>query len=161
MSSSRLVHAAAVPANECLDPNEIAIAQASRLAQLVGAIDGRNQFFTRKLASAGVSARDVRDLSILAALPLTTKAELVADQESHGPWCAEFGNFGHFERTIRASLVLSRPLRLAARAQGRDHHCLQNSSAHPISPDGRGDTKGSHGQGRYTFLSHGRAAVHR
>ena len=52
-----------------------------RLSRLIGAIDGRNQFYTRKLASAGVSAGDVQDLSILAALPLTTKAELVADQE--------------------------------------------------------------------------------
>src|SRR6186713_2848210 len=87
MSSSRVGQAAAVvPAAECLDPREIAETQARRLARLVAAIEGRNQFYTRKLGTAAVSSRDVRDLSILAALPFTTKAELVADQETHGPW---------------------------------------------------------------------------
>ena len=112
MSSSRIAHAAVVPASECLDPAVIAIAQARRLAQLISAIDGRNQFFSRKLRSAGVTARDVQDLSTCAALPLTTKAELVADQESHGPWGTALTEpIDRYTRYCQTSSTTGRPIR--------------------------------------------------
>ena len=63
---------------------EITAHQALRLHALLAHVVGRNAFYTRKLASLDPGALQFpRDL---AALPLTTKAELVADQAGHPPW---------------------------------------------------------------------------
>jgi phenylacetate-CoA ligase len=59
---------------------------AERLSALIKRIYGRNSFYTRKLDAAGI---DVASLSFprdLATLPLTTKRELIADQQATSPW---------------------------------------------------------------------------
>jgi len=112
VGNSRIAHDPGAPANECLDPEEIARRQVARLTALVGAIDGRNQFLTRKLAAAGVTPHDVHDLSVLAALPFTTKAELVADQEHHGPWGTALTEpIDRYTRYCQTSSTTGRPIR--------------------------------------------------
>jgi phenylacetate-CoA ligase len=71
---------------ERLDRRELSEWQAERLAGLLARIDGPNAFYTRKLAAAGVRVDALRLLEDLPTLPLTTKAELIADQAAHPPW---------------------------------------------------------------------------
>src|SRR5437763_6845529 len=59
--------------------------QARRLAALARALAG-NRFYRAKLAAAGLSPADLRSPADLARLPLTTKAELTADQAEHPPY---------------------------------------------------------------------------
>jgi len=63
----------------------LAAHQAQRLQALVARLGCGNAFYTRKLAAAGVDAAAVARHGV-AALPCTTKAELVADQDAHPPW---------------------------------------------------------------------------
>jgi phenylacetate-CoA ligase len=112
MSGSRIARDLSVPAGECLETEAISAHQARRLAALIGAIDGRNPFFTRKLASAGIRAADVQDLTVLSALPFTTKAELVADQEEHGPWGTALTEpLERYTRYCQTSSTTGRPIR--------------------------------------------------
>ena len=60
--------------------------QVERLRDLLRQIDGRNRFYTRKFATASVDVDTVTSLDDLSRLPLTTKAELVADQTAAPPW---------------------------------------------------------------------------
>jgi phenylacetate-CoA ligase len=61
--------------------------QWSRLRELLDEVVGANPFWTSKWRAAGLAtARDVRDWKDFARLPLTTKAELVADQSAHPPF---------------------------------------------------------------------------
>jgi phenylacetate-CoA ligase len=112
MSNSRAGHARDVPQIEFADREERFAHQASRLARLIGAIDGRNAFYTHKLASVGLGIGDVNDLSVLAALPFTTKAELVADQEANGPWGTALTEpIEHYTRYCQTSSTTGRPIR--------------------------------------------------
>src|SRR5438067_1102619 len=61
-------------------------AQGERLRALLAEVLPGNAFYARKFAEAGLTAAAVRDLSDLARLPFTTKAELCAEQEAHPPY---------------------------------------------------------------------------
>lgn len=60
--------------------------QHDELNSLLDAILPANRFYAQKFASAGLSRRDVRLCQDLRRLPFTTKAELVADQQSQPPY---------------------------------------------------------------------------
>ena len=80
---TRTIEAAA--AERC-DRAALAEVQGRRLADLLTAIRQRNMFYTRKLQKAGIAIERLRLPADLHQLPLTTKAELVADQREHPPW---------------------------------------------------------------------------
>jgi phenylacetate-CoA ligase len=67
------------PAEELLEPGDLAQLQRRKLAAMLGEILGRNAFYTAKLA--GVSFDPSCDA--LEKLPFTTRAELEADQLAH------------------------------------------------------------------------------
>jgi phenylacetate-CoA ligase len=89
----------------------LAVRQRRRLSALLDAIDGRNPFYARKLAAAGVDAAAiVRDG--IDALPFTTKAELIADQDAHAPWgSAHTEPLDAYTRYHQTSSTTGRPLR--------------------------------------------------
>src|SRR5688572_4264519 len=60
--------------------------QEQRLRALLTALNGRNPFYTRKLRDAGLDPATLRLPDDLVRVPVTTKAELIADQETHAPW---------------------------------------------------------------------------
>lgn len=74
------------PPGECLSREAIIGAQEARLQALLRAIRGRNAFYDRKFAAAGIDVQGLRQEGGLTALPFTTKEELVADQASNPPW---------------------------------------------------------------------------
>jgi phenylacetate-CoA ligase len=89
----------------------LAAQQRRRLSGLVDAIAGRNPFYTRKLAAAGVDADAVARDGI-AALPFTTKAELIADQDANGPWGSALTEpLAAYTRYHQTSSTTGRPLR--------------------------------------------------
>ena len=59
---------------------------AEQLAALIRRIYGRNPFYTHKLDAAGVDCSSLLFPRDLAKLPLTTKQELIADQQAAPPW---------------------------------------------------------------------------
>ena len=72
---------------EALDPGRLRARQCQRLQALAEAIVGVNPFWTAKWRAAGLtSARDLRGWDEFACLPLTTKADLVADQNASAPF---------------------------------------------------------------------------
>ena len=77
---------ATVPACERQPREQLTAHQGRRLARLLRDIHGRNRFYTRKLDDAGVDPAALVLPRDLAALPVTTKAELVADQAQSPPW---------------------------------------------------------------------------
>src|SRR5262245_63593929 len=88
--------------------------QGRRLAQLLATTYGRSLFYTRKLDSAGLGSRlgTLRFPEDLAALPLTTKADLVADQEATPPWGAVLTEpLDRYTRYNQTSSTTGRPLR--------------------------------------------------
>jgi phenylacetate-CoA ligase len=88
--------------------------QGRRLARLLTTTYGRSLFYTRKLDSAGLGSRlgTLRFPEDLAALPLTTKAELVADQETTPPWGAVLTEpLDRYTRYNQTSSTTGRPLR--------------------------------------------------
>src|SRR5437016_3552818 len=60
--------------------------QLARLRSLIEKILPTNEFYARKFKDAGAEAADVNSLADLRRLPLTTKAELIAEQETHPPY---------------------------------------------------------------------------
>jgi phenylacetate-CoA ligase len=73
-------------ASEDCDRRTLTGAQAARLTGLIRHIHGRNAFYTRKFRAAGIEPGSLDLPGDLARLPLTTKRELVADQQSSPPW---------------------------------------------------------------------------
>jgi phenylacetate-CoA ligase len=95
-----------------LDRDALAALQGERLSRLLSAIYGRNRFYTAKLDRAGVRPNTLRLPGDLAALPLTTKAELIADQESHAPWGTAFTEpLERYTRYCQTSSTTGSPLR--------------------------------------------------
>jgi phenylacetate-CoA ligase len=89
----------------------LAAQQRRRVAALVDAIRGRNAFYTRKLDAAGVDAAAIARDGI-AALPCTTKTELIADQDAHAPWgSAHTEPLAAYTRYHQTSSTTGRPLR--------------------------------------------------
>jgi len=105
-----------VPPTERDDRSAIASRQGRRLLELLTAIYGRNLFYTRKLDRSGLDPR-MRPLRLpdeLGALPLTTKAELVADQEALPPWGTVLTEpADRYTRYNQTSSTTGRPLRWA------------------------------------------------
>ena len=97
---------------EHLDREGLAAWQGARLSRLVAAIYGRNVFYTDKLDRAGVSPDSVTRLADLLRLPLTTKAELVADQAATPPWGTALTEpLVNYTRYCQTSSTTGRPLR--------------------------------------------------
>src|SRR5688572_184747 len=71
---------------ERLDREALQRWQERRLRELLTALDGRNPFYTQKLRDAGLDVATLRLPDDLSRVPTTTKAELIADQESNPPW---------------------------------------------------------------------------
>lgn len=112
MSHSPLAPAGDLPFDECLDPVERRSRQAARLSRLIDAVYGRNAFYTRKLDTAGLTPGAFGDLDDLEALPFTTKAELVEDQERHGPWGTALTEpIERYTRYCQTSSTTGRPIR--------------------------------------------------
>lgn len=104
--------AAGLPAEECLDRDALLALQGRRLAELLAAIRGTNAFYAHKLAAAGVRPEALRLPDELAALPLTTKAELVADQDANPPWGTALSEpLERYTRYCQTSSTTGRPLR--------------------------------------------------
>jgi phenylacetate-CoA ligase len=97
---------------ERLDRGDLAAAQGRRLAQLLSSIYGRNAFYTRKLDEAGIDVRALRLPDDLEKLPLTTKAELNADQAANPPWGTALTEpLEKYTRYCQTSSTTGRPLR--------------------------------------------------
>ena len=75
-----------MPSAERFDRDALTALQGRRLAQLLSDIHPRNVFYTRKLDAAGIRVDTLRFPGDLSTLPLTTKAELIADQTANPPW---------------------------------------------------------------------------
>ena len=89
----------------------LAAHQAQRLQALIARLGCGNAFYTRKLSAAGVDAAAVARDGV-AALPCTTKAELVADQDAHPPWgSAHTEPIEAYTRYHQTSSTTGRPLR--------------------------------------------------
>jgi phenylacetate-CoA ligase len=80
---TRTIEAAAAERSERAT---LAALQGRRLTALLATIQRRNVFYTRKLQNAGITIERLHLPGDLHELPLTTKAELVADQRENPPW---------------------------------------------------------------------------
>ena len=104
--------AGAVPATERQPRETLAALQGERLARLLAHIHGRNPFYTRKLTDAGIDPAQLVLPRDLAALPFTTKAELVADQAQAPPWGSVLTEpLERYTRYNQTSSTTGRPLR--------------------------------------------------
>ncbi len=100
------------PDTECLPRAALLEQQGRRLTALLTAIDGRNAFYTRKLAEAGVDPAGFRFPDDLSGLPFTTRQELAADQEAQPPWgTAHTEPLDRYTRYHQTSSTTGRPLR--------------------------------------------------
>jgi phenylacetate-CoA ligase len=85
---------------------------AERLAALINHLYGRNPFYTRKLDAAGVHRQSLTFPRDLSKLPLTTKQELVADQEVAPPWGTNLTEpIDRYTRYNQTSSTTGNPLR--------------------------------------------------
>lgn len=85
--------------------------QGRRLEELLASLHRRNAFYTNKFKEAGVRL-PLRLPDELARLPLTTKAELVADQLAHPPWGTALTEpLERYTRYCQTSSTTGRPLR--------------------------------------------------
>jgi phenylacetate-CoA ligase len=97
---------------EQLGRSQLATHQGRRLAELLAAIYGRNAFYTRKLDEAGIDPRRLSFPDDLRSLPLTTKAELQADQDANPPWGTALTEpLVRYTRYCQTSSSTGRPLR--------------------------------------------------
>jgi phenylacetate-CoA ligase len=97
---------------EQLDRSQLAECQGRRLSELLHAMQGRNEFYTRKLRDAGLDAGHLRLPEDFTKLPLTTKAELNADQAANPPWGTALTEpLSHYTRYCQTSSSTGRPLR--------------------------------------------------
>lgn len=89
-----------------------AFQSADRLSRLIADIHGRNPFYTRKLDAAGIRPGPLSFPGDLSKLPLTTKAELVADQLASPPWGTNLTEpLEHYTRYNQTSSTTGSPLR--------------------------------------------------
>ena len=97
---------------ERLDRRALLDEQGERLGRLLAAVHGANPFYTRKLDAAGVDVSALRLLQDMVHLPLTAKAELIADQEAHPPWGTALTEpLERYTRYCQTSSTTGRPLR--------------------------------------------------
>jgi phenylacetate-CoA ligase len=97
---------------ETLDRVRLAEWQGQRLLRLLAAINGKNAFYTRKLSAAGLDPAALRFPGDLTRLPITTKAELAADQAANPPWGTALTEpIARYTRYCQTSSTTGRPLR--------------------------------------------------
>ncbi len=97
---------------ERLDRQALAALQSDRLGRLLRTIYGRNPFYTRKFDAAGIDMARLRLPDGLSALPLTTKADLIADQHANPPWGTALTEpIERYTRFSQTSSTTGRPLR--------------------------------------------------
>jgi phenylacetate-CoA ligase len=97
---------------ETLDRAALDQWQGAALSQLLHRIHGRNAFYTRKLDAAGVTLATLSLPADLRQLPLTTKAELIADQQAAPPWGTALTEpIEHYTRYCQTSSTTGRPMR--------------------------------------------------
>ena len=97
---------------EVRDRSALRALQGQRLRALLGHLVGRNRFYTRKLEAAGIDVEALQLPDDLAALPLTTKAELIADQVEFAPWGSALSEpLGAYCRYNQTSSTTGQPLR--------------------------------------------------
>ena len=97
---------------ERLDRTTLADVQGRRLADLLTAIHGRNAFYTGKLDRAALALERLRFPADLKKLPLTSKAELNADQTANPPWGTALTEpLERYTRYCQTSSTTGRPLR--------------------------------------------------
>lgn len=97
---------------EHVDRPSLRLAQGQRLSRLLREIYGRSAFYTRKLDGAGINPYTLELPGDLAAVPLTSKAELVADQAEHPPWGSVLSEpLDRYTRFCQTSSTTGRPLR--------------------------------------------------
>jgi phenylacetate-CoA ligase len=97
---------------EQLDRHRLAECQGRRLLELLKKIDGRNQFYSRKFRDTGVDIAALRLPEDFKKLPLTTKAELNADQAANPPWGTALTEpLANYTRYCQTSSSTGRPLR--------------------------------------------------
>jgi phenylacetate-CoA ligase len=86
--------------------------QERRLREMLGVIRERNPFYSRRLSDSGIDPAALRLPDDLARLPLTTKAELMADQQAHPPWGSALTEpLVNYTRYCQTSSTTGRPLR--------------------------------------------------
>ncbi|HEY5790452.1 MAG TPA: AMP-binding protein [Gammaproteobacteria bacterium] len=73
-------------ATETLPREQLAELQCEKLRAMLAELQQHNAFYANKWRAAGVDPAAVRTPADLALLPVTTKHELVADQEQNGPF---------------------------------------------------------------------------
>ena len=97
---------------ERLDRDALTAVQGRRLTELVSAIYRRNTFYTRKFDDAGLALDRLQFPRDLERLPLTTKAELNADQAANPPWGTALTEpLERYTRYCQTSSTTGRPLR--------------------------------------------------
>jgi phenylacetate-CoA ligase len=97
---------------ERLDRDALVAVQGQRLSELVTAIYSRNAFYTRKFEEAGLQMERLQFPRDLERLPLTTKAELNADQAANPPWGTALTEpLERYTRYCQTSSTTGRPLR--------------------------------------------------
>lgn len=94
-----------------LDRDQLSVRQGERLRQLLTGIYGKNAFYTRKFDAAGLRVDALQFPTDLSKLPLTTKAELIADQAANPPWGTVLTEpIEHYTRYCQTSSTTGRPL---------------------------------------------------
>ena len=102
----------AIPTDERANRADIHGRQSRQLDALLKAVHGRSRFYTRKLDEAGITPGAIRVPDDLPSLPLTTKAELVADQGANPPWGTVLTEpLERYTRYNQTSSTTGRPLR--------------------------------------------------
>jgi phenylacetate-CoA ligase len=97
---------------ETMDRDALGEWQGAELTRLLRHIHGRNLFYTRKLDGAGVDPRAVALPAELSRLPITTKAELIADQQAVPPWGTALTEpVERYTRYCQTSSTTGRPMR--------------------------------------------------
>jgi len=100
-------------ATETLPRDQLAELQGEKLRSMLKELAEKNVFYRTKWQAAGVDPLAVRGPADLAALPLTTKKELVEDQEVHGPFGSNLTYpLAHYTRFHQTSGTTGNPLRV-------------------------------------------------
>lgn len=94
------------------DRSQIEVLQSTRLTEMLRTIIPRNRFWTSKLQAAGVDVAGIRGLNDLTRLPLTTKQELVHNQQEQPPYGSNLSfPSTHYRRLHQTSGTTGRPVR--------------------------------------------------
>jgi phenylacetate-CoA ligase len=99
-------------AEACGIVNRMTSDQVRRLESMLAHTYRRNPFYTKKFRESRLAVPDLRFPEDLEKLPLTTKAELVADQAAHPPWGSALSEpVERYTRYCQTSSTSGTPLR--------------------------------------------------